>query len=311
MTSADHRFNRVAVLATALLAAGLASRANAAEFAKSYPVTSRPDVRIKTDDGNVHVVTSETSQVEFRVTYEGYTIDKNLFITSAQDGARVELAARVKSALIIGVNTRRLSIEVRMPKNSDLRLETGDGDVDVASVNGTVSVVTGDGRVKVARLSGTLDLRTGDGGVTADALKGDVKLRTGDGTVDASNLDGKFDVSSGDGAIRLTGRFDALDLKSGDGRIVVRAATGSQMGSSWNIRTGDGPVELELPRDFKANVDATTNDGHIKLGVPMTVEGELSETKVRGSLNGGGPPLRIHSGDGSITISGSPGPERT
>lgn len=286
----------------ALLAAGLVSPAMAAEYVKQYTVSGRPTVHVNVGDGSIHVITSDSPQVEFRVKYEGYTLDRNLFIESRQDGNRVELKARSKLGIAIGINVRRLSTEVRMPKDADLQLETGDGDVDVASLNGTVTLQSGDGRLRVSHLSGTIDLHTGDGAISADSLKGSIRLRTGDGSIDASDVDGKVEATTGDGPIHLAGRFDGLDLRTGDGSISARVASGSSMSSSWNIHTGDGAVDLALPTDFKADLKASTSDGHITLGLPVTVEGEVSPSRVAGKMNGGGAPLMIRSGDGSIRL---------
>jgi len=39
--------------------------------------------------------------------------------------------------------------------------------------------------------------------------------------------------------------------------------------SAWNIHTGDGSVDLTVPSDLNANIDASTNDGRISLGIPL------------------------------------------
>lgn len=305
MNVASARFTRLALPCAALLAAGLTARAKAEEYVKSYSVTERPDVRVRIADGNVRVITSDAPQVEFRVKYDGYTLDKNLIIESRQEGNQVTFTTKMKYGITIGISNKKVSTEIRMPRTADLQLDTGDGAVEIASLSGNLTLSSGDGRLKVSQLSGNLDIRTGDGGISADTLKGDVRLRTGDGTIEALNLDGNCTVSSGDGMVRLAGRFDALDVKSGDGGVVARVAPGSAMSSSWTIRTGDGPVEVVLPRDFKANLDAATNDGHISLGIPVAIEGQVTPSKVRGKMNGGGPSLFIQTGDGSIRLNGT------
>ena len=297
------RLAKLAVPCVALLAASFASRAHAEDYDKSYAISGRADVHVRVHDGSVRVITSDAPQVGFHLKYDGYTLDKNLFIESRQEGDRVDLTQRVhQRGISFGSSHRWVTVEVRMPRNADLDLETGDGNVEIASLNGHISVRTGDGRLKASQLSGTVNLHTGDGGINADALKGDLRLSTGDGGIEAVNLDGKCDVSSGDGRIRLAGRFDSLDVRSGDGSVTAQVARGSAMTSGWKIRTGDGPVDLVLPTDFKANLDASTSDGRISLGLPVTVEGTVSPSKVQGTMNGGGPSLFIHTGDGSIRL---------
>ena len=292
-------------IACAALMAATAVAARAEETTKSFTVSGRANVRVETNDGSVHVSTGDSKQVEYRVEYQGFQLGKDLHIDAHQDGDKVEMTARVTGhwGFSWGHNSRRLHIEVRMPREADLQVETGDGAVQAESINGTVTVHTGDGAVKANSLNGTIDLHTNDGGITVDSLKGDIRLRTGDGSIEARNLDGKVEADSGDGHIRIAGRFDALNVKTGDGSVDTRVQPGSKMASSWTIRTGDGSVDLVLPADFQTNIDASTGDGHISLGIPVTVEGTFSNSQIRGKMNGGGQPLTIHTGDGAIRLS--------
>jgi DUF4097 and DUF4098 domain-containing protein YvlB len=293
--------------AALLMLAAAAPRVKAEEVVKSYTVSGRANVRVDTNDGSVRVATGDNKQVEFRVEYQGYELGKTLRVDSRQDGDKVELTARITGhwGFSWGKNTRGLHIEVRMPREADLQVETGDGSVQADSINGKVNVHTGDGSVKANSLNGQIDLHTNDGSINVDTLKGDIRLRTGDGSIEARDLDGKVEADSGDGHIRIVGRFDALSVKTGDGSVDTRVLPGSKMATSWSVRTGDGSVDIVLPADFQANIEATTGDGHISLGIPVTVEGTFSKSEIRGKMNGGGQPLMIHTGDGSIRLSKS------
>jgi hypothetical protein len=299
---------RLGMACAALLTLAAATPyAKAEEVVKSYAVSGRANVRVDTNDGIVRVTTGDNKQVEFRVEYQGYELGKSLRVDSRQDGDKVELTARITGhwGFSWGKNTRGLHIEVRMPREADLQVETGDGSVQADSINGNVNVHTGDGSVKANSLNGQIDLHTNDGSISVDSLKGDIRLRTGDGSIEARDLDGKVEADSGDGHIRIVGRFDALSVKTGDGSVDTRVLPGSRMATSWSVRTGDGSVDIVLPADFQANIEATTGDGHISLGIPVTVEGTFSKSEIRGKMNGGGQPLMIHTGDGSIRLSKS------
>jgi Putative adhesin len=301
-----HRLTAIRMgMACGALVAASAVAANAEEITKSFAVTGRANVRVETNDGGVRVTSGDAKQVEFRVEYQGYELGKTLRVDAHQEGDKVELTARVTGhwGFSWGSNSRRLHIEVRMPREADLQVETGDGAVQAESINGTINVHTGDGSVKASSLSGTIDLHTNDGSITVENLRGDVRLRTGDGSIEARDLDGKVEADSGDGHIRIAGRFDALNVKTGDGSVDTRVLPGSKMATSWTIRTGDGSVDLVLPADFQTNIDASTGDGHISLGVPVTMEGAFSNSQIHGKMNGGGQPLTIHTGDGSIRLS--------
>jgi DUF4097 and DUF4098 domain-containing protein YvlB len=308
MNPLPHRSAAVRLgIACAALLAAFSVAAHAEETTKSFNVTGRANVRVETNDGSVRVSTSDSKQVEFRVEYQGYELGRTLRVDAHQDGDKVEVVARVTGhwGITWGHNSRRLHIEVRMPRDADLQVETGDGSVQAEAINGTVNLHTSDGSVKAYSLNGTIDLHTHDGSITVEDLKGDMRLRTGDGSIEARNLDGKVEADSGDGHIRIAGRFDALNVKTGDGSVDTRVLPGSKMGTSWTIRTGDGSVDLVLPSDFQTNIDASTGDGHISLGIPVTIEGTFKNSEVHGKMNGGGQTLTIHTGDGSIRLSKS------
>lgn len=277
---------RSAFIGMAILVSGLfAATVRADDYEKSFTVANRASVRVDTNDGSVNVTTGDTKQVEFRVEYHGYVLNKSLEIESSQHGDEVELTARIPSGWHFSIGmSRRLHIEVRMPQDADLQVRTGDGSIKANSVTGNI------------------DLHSGDGALTVGSLKGTVRLHTGDGSIEASDLDGKCDASSGDGRIRLSGRFDVLGAKSGDGSVSIEARPGSKLDSSWNINSGDGGIDVALPADLPANVEATSGDGHITSDIPLTIEGVMSKSRVRGKMNGGGATLTIHTGDGSIHL---------
>jgi hypothetical protein len=68
------------------------------------------------------------------------------------------------------------------------------------------------------------------------------------------------------------------------------------------LHAGDGSVSLELPENLAADLNLHTGDGHISLDVPLAVEGKLAGNNIRGKLNGGGNPVTIQTGDGSIHL---------
>lgn len=285
----------------------LVSRAHADEYAKSYTVAGPATVRINVDDSSVHVVTSDTNQVEFRVTTQGFSaieIGGKLHIDSQQNGNDVELTVKLSTRVVIGFNNKRITTEVRMPKNANLQIDTSDGKVELADVNGAIKVRTSDGSITASKLSGTIDLHSSDGSITADTLTGAFKLHSGDGKINATGLDGKCEISTSDGYIHAAGRFDSLDLKSSDGAVTARAEPGSKLASMWSIATKSGRVDVDIPKDLPANLDASTNDGNITLGLPVSMQGDISKRSVKGTLNGGGSTLFIHSGDGSIRLNG-------
>lgn len=276
-------------LATLIAASSLQAPVAAEEVVKSFSVGGHAKVRVQTDDGAVRVSTGDIKQVEVRVVYRGFALDKDLRVSTSQSGDNVEVVAKTGNTWgwNWGVNHRELRVEVHMPKDADLDVTTGDGSVEADSINGS------------------LEIRTGDGHITVQGAKGDIRLRTGDGSIEGRGLDGRVDANTGDGHINIQGRFDSLNIKTGDGSVTARANGGSKVVSTWNIHTGDGSVDLELPGELQANIDASTHDGHISLDIPVTVEGTFSSSRINGKMNGGGTPIIVRTGDGSIHLNKS------
>jgi hypothetical protein len=243
-----------AIISMAIFATGLyAASAHADDYTKTYTVSNRATVHVDTDDGSVNVVTSDSKQVEFRVEYEGYELHKSLEISSDQHGDEIELTARIPHGWHFSMGMRRrLHVEVRMPKDADLQVRTGDGSI------------------KASNVTGNIDLHSGDGALTVSALKGSIRLHTGDGSIEASDLDGKCEATSGDGRIRIAGRFDVLSARSGDGSVGIEALHGSKLESGWSITSGDGSIDVAVPADLPANVEASSGDGRITTDIPIT-----------------------------------------
>jgi DUF4097 and DUF4098 domain-containing protein YvlB len=166
----------------------------------------------------------------------------------------------------------------------------------------TLSARTSDGAVDCEPLEGKFTIETGDGAVRAHGLKGEFDISTGDGRIVLDEMDGRLHARTRDGHVTANGRFDELDLSTGDGRVDATARAGSKMGQAWSLQTGDGAVTLRMPHDIAALLDARTRDGHINVELPITVSGRLANHQLVGELNGGGPPIRIRTRDGGITL---------
>jgi DUF4097 and DUF4098 domain-containing protein YvlB len=261
--------NRCALVVLGICVA-FAPLARADEWSKTYTITGKPDLRVETTDANIHVDTWDQNTIEARVTSERYKIgERGLKIEEHQSGDSVELAVHFPHDVHIfnfNMHGYRVHIEIHMPRQ------------------------------------GRVNLQTGDGSIALTHFKGEMQLQTGDGHQDIDSVDGTLRARANDGHITVAGRFDVLDLYTNDGRIEARALTGSTMVSGWSLHTNDGSVNLELPDNFAADVDLHTGDGQVTVDIPVAVEGRLGRKNIRGKINGGGNLLTVHTGDGSIRL---------
>lgn len=240
------------------------------EWNKTYSVGDHPSVKVDTNDASIEITRGASRTIAARVTTEGYKIGNNdVRISERQDADRVELNVHLPNEWGVhfgGWKNRRVRIEVQVPSDVALDVHSGDGHINVSGVSGQAKVDTGDGAIEVRDFNGSVRAHTGDGHLTIDGV------------------------------------LTEVDLRSGDGHIDFTARPGSKITSSWLIHTSDGRVEARIPQDFAAELYAHTGDGHITLDVPVTINGSMERSNIRGKMNGGGPLLEISTGDGSIRV---------
>jgi hypothetical protein len=257
------------VLRLALLAAVSAVSLYGDDWAKTFTVTGTPDLRIETDDGAVVMRSGSEGKVIARVTTTGWKIGAGqVTVSEHQSGGRVELTVHSpRMHFGFGSIHRSIRVEVEVPRQTNA------------------------------------DVRTGDGSIEIHGVTGETRLHTGDGHIEGDGLDGSLKAETGDGHVRVRGRLDQLTIHTGDGSVEADVLPGSKMSSGWRVETGDGSVTLRLPRDFGAELDAHTGDGHLSVDFAMTANsGTPRSNEARGRINGGGPVFSIHTNDGSIRV---------
>ena len=242
--------------------------ADADDWSKTYDLTGKPELRVQAHDANVRVEAWDQNKIEARVTTRGWHIGSGLEIVERQQGNTVEIELREShhTHFSIGIDARRIELEIHMPR------------------------------------SAKVDVRSGDGAVSAKGLEGELEFATGDGTFEIEDADGSLRAHTSDGSVRVSGRFDVLELRSSDGRVEVEARPGSQLREAWDVRSSDGSVTLRVPGDLAADVALHTSDGSITTNIPIVVEGSYGRHDVHGKMNGGGKLLTVHTSDGSVTL---------
>lgn len=280
---------RTVAAAILLSASFLGTAAAQSPWDKSYNMNGKPIIEVKVDDASVRVRSCGGCRtVNVHVDYRGQ--DPSMWtITELQAGTGLHFVMKHREtrSFFGGWRGRSPEITILTPTETDLNLNSGDGSLALAG------------------LRGSLDAHTGDGSISGEELSGALRLTTGNGSVQLHRAEGTLYATTGDGSMSLDGRFSQFEARSGDGSIQLRLAPGSTLTSSSNVSTGDGSIALNLSHDLRAEVDASTGDGNIASSVPMLTTTSGRRNRVHGTMNGGGPLIRLHSGDGSIAISGS------
>ena len=242
--------------------------AYAEEWNKTYQVGNNPSLHVDTNDASIEITQGVSNTILCATSGEGVSIgNTGVRVTERQDGDKVDLQVHVPNEWGFRLSMHRgVRVQVQVPPQS------------------------------------TLDLHSGDGHISVNGVAGQARLDTGDGHINVQDFNGGLQAHTGDGHMSIDGVFTDIDLRTGDGHIDLTVRPGSKMANGWLIHTSDGRVEARLPQDFAAEIYAHTGDGHIQLDVPVTVNGSIENSRIRGKMNGGGPLLEVTTGDGSIHI---------
>jgi len=211
-------------------------------------------------------------------------------ILSEQKGDRLQVEARhtAKSGFAWGVfHSPSARLIANVPRQTNLMVRTGDGNIVVERVNGKAEIRTSDGSIRMTETAGDVQAETSDGSVTLEDVSGRVEARTGDGP------------------IRLTGTPGVVRARSGDGSILLRIRSGTVMTDDWMVATSDGAVTIELPDGFSAEIEADpSSDGRVRndLSLASMTGGTRESRPLKGTLGQGGRRLTVRTGDGSIRL---------
>ena len=159
-----------------------------------------------------------------------------------------------------------VSFDVDVPNKTSLELVTHNGALMIADIAGRVNATTHNGKVTAGNISGTTVLETHNGQMDCTQLSGDVQLATHNGGVQASY------------------------------------SQTAPPACNVSIVTYNGGIEFTAPPGFSAEVEAATHNGSVHTDLPVTVVGEVSKSRIRGTIGAGQGKLHLETHNGSIRI---------
>lgn len=176
-----------------------------------------------------------------------------------------------------------LNVTIRVPAGVRLAVNSGNGDVGVTGAHAELIARSGNGRVRVSGTAGEVEAASGNGAVTVEDVRGPVS------------------ASSGNGDVRVTTVQGPVSARSGNGDLFVRM-TELRVADDMEFTTGNGRIEVTVPADFNADIDASTGNGGIRTDFPIQVSGRITKTRLRGTIGQGGRRLRLVTGNGEIEL---------
>ncbi len=310
----------VMVLIAALLAAPVALAAHRT-YARQFSAPNGGRLTLHTQVGSVHVIGKRTRNVTIRAQLTGTKSFLNsIHIHAEQTPAGVTISAHIdhREAYhwfhFFETNHVRFTIEV--PRDYPVDLRTSGGDVSVRDLNAPVHAATSGGDISIAGVAGKLGMLTAGGDLRLQDVSGAVHAQTSGGDIEVKYLKGPARLSASGGDIDIANSTGTLDLRTGGGDIRLRNDTGkiqgftaggdvwAQLRANDGVRfsSGGGDIDVSLPRNVGAALDARSNGGSLTSEFPLSTTRIKSDTRLSGTIGGGGALISLQASGGDIRI---------
>jgi hypothetical protein len=294
--------------AFALVCASTLTYAADIGFHKTFTANGTTALNVCNNSGLIHVVGIDGGKIEIAA-----TIHKSNWHSMADTGEMKKVAAtppiqqtgsaiRVGDSTTCGANVLQnidIDYEISVPKNSTIIAKSGAGAIRVESIGGFVRGRTGSGDIVVNGIGPESMLTTGSGNLDIQAAHGMLLAKTGSGNLVIHDSDvSQSQLRVGSGNITATNLKGGVRANTGNGAISMAG----DPTADWEMRTGNGAIHFAADANSKFELDAETGSGTIDSTLPSPLSGRITNGMLRGPVRGGGPNVKMYTGNGNITL---------
>lgn len=287
-----------------ILAFGLlvgAVHAGEKNFEKKFTVSSGGTLKIKTDVGSIRVTGAKTDEVAITANVWGNDDEVERFeFEAVQTSSGVEIYGRVNRGRWFKWSSRLgADFVITVPRDYNVLMETAGGNLEVTDLRGRVDGQTSGGNIDLQNIAGNITLGTSGGNLRAEKITGNLRMETSGGNVRISEVLGDVEASTSGGHIKVLEVEGKVNVSTSGGHIDVGVKNKHH---GIHAETSGGTITISVPRDIAANLDLHTSGGEVDCRLPITIEGKISDSKVRGTLNGGGQLIYAYTSGGDVRI---------
>lgn len=291
-------------------------------FERTLTVTGPVRLELINGSGNAQITAGEAGEVhirgEVRVrTWPGGDLER--LLKEFTNNPPIE-----QHGNLIHVGDRRargysasVSYTISVPAKTELQATVGSGHVEVRGIYGPAKMTTGSGSIiaeniregaevtagsggiAVANVEGGVHATTGSGGISMNEIRGDIRAMTGTGGITIADAGGRISAKTGSGGVTVSGATSDLRASTGSGHITIEG--NPTPNSYWEMRTGSGGVEINVPADASFRLFAHASSGRIETNLPITIE-ERTKRELRGRIGAGAARVEVRTGAGAIHI---------
>lgn len=268
----------IALVTPSLKSQSSGSNQQPESFQRSFNITPGGTLQVDNYKGTIHVTGSDSNQVVVDVTkrFEGNDADRKWWMENVQinfhnsnDRVAVEVKYPQQNCVFCWPDhdyTAAVELEIRVPRQINVTLESYKPDIKVASVQGDI-------RIKSYKSPITIDSTTGS--IRVDTYKDTVKLNN----------------------VTVRGPLEIKSYKA-DAEVNAKA-----LGETATLENEKGSIVLRVPQNAGLDVDyegGRRSDFHCDF--PLNMQSGSVDRSIHGTVNQGGTKLRLRTGKGSVSL---------
>lgn len=129
----------------------------------------------------------------------------------------------------------------------------------------------------------------------------DLALRAMNGSIAVEDVSGDLELTTVNGGITLGQVSGAVSARTVNGGIKAQLTGTTWEGSGLELRTTNGTIDLGIPPEYNAALEAATTNGGVQVDFPVTVTGRIGR-RLNTVLGDGGPTISATTTNGSVKI---------
>lgn len=129
----------------------------------------------------------------------------------------------------------------------------------------------------------------------------DLRLDAHNGGLGVTGVVGKMDLQTENGSVSLNDVGGDVHARTQNGSLNVELDGGKWEGAGLDAETQNGSVRMGIPASYAAQIETGTVNGRMSTDFPITVQGRIGR-RLSLPLNGGGTTLRAITTNGSVSL---------
>jgi DUF4097 and DUF4098 domain-containing protein YvlB len=267
------------------------------ELTGTIAVRDGQRLHLVTDLGNIVIKTQNSGKIDYKVHLEADATQKDAkqllknFIATANTTAegvyfRGQCLGRHASGRLW------VTVEVNVPRNMNLDVLTGGGNIETEEIIGSATLATSGGNIVMGNVGGAAHLSTEGGHITVKNVAGALAASTGGGHITTGTIAGNAILHTDGGHIRVASVEGVAHVSTGGGNVSVEHS-----GSQLVAETNGGQIDVG---ETAGLVQAKTGGGGIRV---VRVSGPTNLQTSGGSiyLTEVDSPVKASTGAGAIT----------